>query len=785
MPECFCCRADASVGEVAIWLMPAWIWVRDAFDQWDEATNEWEQRPEAIWDRPNVSIETCDIYCRSCWEDWGQHVKFGLGRRYALNRACEELAVQTLIHLVDPPRGNLFYCPPCQRSFQSASSLENHLRESHNQPLQRLDNLLPAVYISSCNDETVSESIKGKYVAKRWHHGKPLYQKDAICSERKVFIHFWDHRDGEDFHGWWITFDKLGGETWAYNSSSLCLNPPQDGWRVPWSGAIDQALAVTTLQPTEEQKGIHFGLRWEFVASSNGEAIDWRPMKKAMNDALEQRWEQGWQGDDGTETFYVRIGHLTYGIDCHTMEQWNAKTHRRRQIRRGEERSDVSALMCKLAQKHVEVESLQTEKNKLVEEKNELQNERDAAMEETNLLVAKIEKLEFLGVDVSSDAFYGFYAFSECKISQACKEEKDSDQQTVNHQAFVLLQACSNPNAFRKFQARANSLAVPVGGGNAEMEAGAPWRKPRFLHAHASRTKKLITYELMMSKKSLSRPYASFCFVFASSSHPPRQEKRVLLQNSGADHATQMILQEAWRMNRQMQTNIYRELPPWDAAFSQIQQALVEACPVNHYGDCKRARDIKILGLQQVCNIRTWKAYEFRKEEIRKELESRGSVPTITSTLSSEVCRWAHLDSKINEVLLLHGTRQIDQIAEFGFDQRLARESGLYGQGIYFTDHSCKSLQYSGADPRIHGSPGHLIIARVILGHPHNAAGPLKQLKVEPMVDPNDSSKGRCHSVIVQPGILKNSGLEQVHREFVLFNGAQAYPEMIVHFEIS
>lgn len=111
---------------------------------------------------------------------------------------------------------------------------------------------------------------------------------------------------------------------------------------------------------------------------------------------------------------------------------------------------------------------------------------------------------------------------------------------------------------------------------------------------------------------------------------------------------------------------------------------------------------------------------------------------------------------------------KIDQIANFGFDERLARERGLYGQGIYFTNQSCKSLQYSGAK---RDNTGCFIIARVILGHPCDAQGPLKQLKVEPLVDPNDASTGRCHSVLAKPGIPRSlaGGQRQVHPEFVLF----------------
>ena len=255
------------------------------------------------------------------------------------------------------------------------------------------------------------------------------------------------------------------------------------------------------------------------------------------------------------------------------------------------------------------------------------------------------------------------------------------------------------------------------------------------------------------------------------------------MEKSQADHATQMMLEEAWRMNSQLQTQTCTELHHWDAAFSNIQQALVEACPADHYGDCKRMLKVSITGLQQIRNVDLWKAYDFQKERVRKELERRDGVPTVASALPSRVCKWAHLDTKLNEILLIHGTTKdrIDQIATFGFDERLARESGLYGQGVYFADQSCKSLQYSGA---CWGNTGCFIIARVILGHPFDAPGPLKSLKVEPLVDPTNPCKGRCHSVIAHPGI-PTGGQKQVHREFVLFNGTQAYPEMIVNFKIS
>jgi predicted transcriptional regulator len=63
--------------------------------------------------------------------------------------------------------------------------------------------------------------------------------------------------------------------------------------------------------------------------------------------------------------------------------QWNVKTNRRREIRRGEAKPDVMVLLPKLAEKDAEVERLQNKRNRLVEEKNDL--------------MAKIAQLEWLG----------------------------------------------------------------------------------------------------------------------------------------------------------------------------------------------------------------------------------------------------------------------------------------------------------------------------------------------------------------------------------------------------
>ncbi|CAK9019121.1 unnamed protein product [Durusdinium trenchii] len=262
------------------------------------------------------------------------------------------------------------------------------------------------------------------------------------------------------------------------------------------------------------------------------------------------------------------------------------------------------------------------------------------------------------------------------------------------------------------------------------------------------------------------------------------EQEKATLMDSVVEHDGQMMLQEIWRMGRQLQVKVYKEVPAWHKLYSIIKDALLDACPKDHFGHCHRIRDAHITEVKQIFNVEVWKDYEFRKKRVRKELEEGPACVRLTSNLNSEVCSWAELDPKINEILVIHGTTfdKIDQIATCGFDERLARESGLYGQGVYFTDQSCKSLQYSGAATQ---HVGCLIIARLVLGRPFFAGGPQKNLKIEPFLDVNDPSKGRFHSVIARPGTPTGLGPQpQVHQEYVVFDGAQAYPEMIVHFKI-
>ena len=49
----------------------------------------------------------------------------------------------------------------------------------------------------------------------------------------RVFLFYWDDRDGPEFKGWWFA-DRVGGvDVWGRSSCDSVL-PPSSGWRCPW-----------------------------------------------------------------------------------------------------------------------------------------------------------------------------------------------------------------------------------------------------------------------------------------------------------------------------------------------------------------------------------------------------------------------------------------------------------------------------------------------------------------------------------------------------------------------
>ena len=285
MRACFRCGTDASVGEVAIWNSRRWLWVWDASSLWFDRSNEWLKLPRIAWNQPVFSkIDASGIYCRSCWEEWGQHVKEGT---YALSSSTEKLAVQAGIQWVNPseasPQGNPFYCPPCGRFFcHDVHSLDKHLRESHPESTQHL----------ACKRKH-EETLASIDLA------APALQDSGRSTSQSVP----DRTDGNRP----AVRDERGLEIQSFDAADDC---------------------DTSYFPGDD--GI-----WEFDASRHGEGENWQPMTRGMNDVLERRWDMGWDENPAlSDFFYVNGNSCSYRIDSHCMIQQNQLTGRVRDIRR-------------------------------------------------------------------------------------------------------------------------------------------------------------------------------------------------------------------------------------------------------------------------------------------------------------------------------------------------------------------------------------------------------------------------------------------------------------------
>lgn len=120
-------------------------------------------------------------------------------------------------------------------------------------------------------------------------------------------------------------------------------------------------------------------------------------------------------------------------------------------------------------------------------------------------------------------------------------------------------------------------------------------------------------------------------------------------------------------------------------------------------------------------------------------------------------------------VYLMHGTKKsnIASICQNGLTaSKTLLSDGTYGRGIYFSNNSCKALQYSQND-------GCILLCRVVLG------------RVELLQEQTDRffpSKG-YESAIAKECVTKLNGKVQVHNEFIVYEDAACYPEFVITCE--
>ena len=707
------------------------------------------------------------------------------GGWYELSTSCEAVANRLGVKFIDDPgrRSNPFHCRLCQSVFNSGN-LEKHLRVRHAASLrgrQHEDMTTPpyllVLHVSGATDASINQIIQGTYTTSEWHHGKPVYRKDRQdASDITVLIYYWDGRDDARNEGWWFS-PELGADTvYAYSEATNGSNlPPASGWEVfssagivddnqlnillnlepkkdrhpvglPSHNPVDKPMSafdvVEQVEPIVYVSGCSSRMRGAYILSAwnHGKPV-YRKLHKQASDSTvliyycakpgatcQEGWRFGASLDDQTvwafnesEPQALSLPLLGWKVphDGDVDDQLNIST---------EPDTDLSV--------EVVWEFLSTDWQPV---SCEMQNE--------------LENRWVKGWEDAEDDDDGIFCVSTKGYTYAidCHDMFQRNLDTGRSREIRRTQRLEPPVIPELFQNLQRSLQ-------------------REIQAHIDEKSVLAArvVELEQQVESWKSCQATVADLKQQICH---------LEAFEVQHEERMVMLEPWRMSRQLDMNVRAEVPLEDGLFVTLQEALVSAFPADHRGDCCYARSLTITGLEQIHNIRLWKNYEFRKEQVKKELEG-SRIPEVSSSFTG--CKWAKLDPTVNEIWVLHGTTpdKVDLIASFGFDERLARERGLYGQGVYFTDQTCKAFQYSGAGRQAEGC---FIITRLILGEPHYARGPLPQVKVEPPRDPKDASKGRCHSVIASPGTPSGNGATQVHRELVIFDGAQAYPEMIVH----
>ena len=737
--------------------------------------------------RCSAVLNRQETYCPRCWWSWGCFVR--RGGKYELSTSCEALANRLGVEFNYDPgrRSNPFKCKLCQNIFNSGN-LEGHLRVRHAAALrghQPVDITTPpyllVLHVSGATDASISQIIRGTYTTSEWHHGKPVYRK--VCQDAPsitVLIYYWDGRDNAWDEGWWFS-PELGADTvYAYSEATSGSNlPPASGWVVYSSAGVVHDNKLNILMNLEPKKDRHP------VGRPSHNPVD-KPL--SAYDVVEQ-----------VEPIVYVSGCSSAAVSCtirgaYILSAWNHEKPVYRKLQ--QQASDSTVLIYYWGKPGAVCQEGWRFGASLDDQTVWAFNESQPQALSLPLLGWKVphdgdvdDKLNIStepDTDLSVEVVWEFLSTDWQPVSREMQNELESrwvkgwdaaegdddgifcistNGYTYGIDCHDMLQRNLDTGRSREIR-RTQRLQPPV---IPELFQNLQRSLQREIQAHMAEKSELAArvVELEQQVDSWKSCQATVADL---------KQQIYDLEPCQVQHEERMVMLEPWRMSRQLDMNVRAEVPLEDGLYATLQKALISACPADHRGDCSYARSLNITGLEQVHNIRLWKSYEFRKEQVKKELEG-SRVPKVTSGFSG--CSWAKLDSTVNEIWVLHGTTpdKVDLIVNFGFDERLARERGLYGQGVYFTDQTCKAFQYSGAGRQAEGC---FIITRLILGEPHYARGPLPQVKVEPLRDPKDTSKGRCHSVIAAPGTPSGNGATQVHRELVIFNGAQAYPEMIV-----
>jgi len=215
-----------------------------------------------------------------------------------------------------------------------------------------------------------------------------------------------------------------------------------------------------------------------------------------------------------------------------------------------------------------------------------------------------------------------------------------------------------------------------------------------------------------------------------------------------------------------------------------------------------QAKKFRVVKVERIENFALWKAYWHRKREMIDDHFSHNvrvrkvDPPTHVPDFAAD----GTLDPTLNECFLFHGLHKdaVPIIADNGFDERIAALKGGFGAGIYFADQGCKASQYAVKDPE-DDDLRVLLINRVTLGDPAYISGDAWR----PDRATRDARRPPERGGHFAPGLTFDSVVaasidytyghavfgsddsEIEHREIVVYDHRQVYPEYIVHFRLS
>lgn len=195
-----------------------------------------------------------------------------------------------------------------------------------------------------------------------------------------------------------------------------------------------------------------------------------------------------------------------------------------------------------------------------------------------------------------------------------------------------------------------------------------------------------------------------------------------------------------------------------DRLFQLVKKRMLETI-VRHGSDCGGTYSTyEIISIERILNAKVWIKYRLMCQRLELEFGQ----------------------GRRNERLLFHGSKTVDEIQFFGFDERYAQSKGMFGAGLYFAEHSSKSNQYTfglgqgckeHSDKSCYVCERKMIYAQVALGKSHTSKEAMPDCAHGPP---------KFSSVTGSPESTENL----LYPEYVIYNGDQAYPLFVITYKI-